>query len=134
MTGMGKETAWPLRFTHRVPVLGKGFVALVELSGKLLARPEADGAGVWIEGVNPGAFAVGVRTFEHAGAAIREALQAVFVDFAEEAATFADFKALVEQFFHQTDEATVNEWTAAVADVRARHLGIYDCAKAELSL
>src|SRR3990170_3436869 len=43
---------WPLCFTYNGSVIGKGFVAHVDLCGRLLAIPEAD--GVWMHGVNPG--------------------------------------------------------------------------------
>ena len=49
-----KSIAWPLIFTYAGPVFGKGFLAQVELCGRLLAVPEIE--GVWLDGVNPEAL------------------------------------------------------------------------------
>jgi len=49
---IGNSAAWSLMFTYAGPVFGKGFLAQVELRGRLLASPETD--GVRSDGVNPG--------------------------------------------------------------------------------
>ena len=56
--------AWPLCFTYAGSVIGNGFLAHVDLCGRLLAVPEAD--GVWLYGVNPAAVAVGAPTLSDA--------------------------------------------------------------------
>lgn len=108
--------AWPLLFRFRGPVLGKGYIAVVELLGRVLARPEND--AVWLDGVNPGALAVGASSIKTANKELNSALTAVFVEFAEQAATFDDFKAAVVAFFHETDRETVSEWETSVAAVQ----------------
>lgn len=109
--------AWPLLFRYRAPILGKGFVAVVSLQGRLLARP--DGDRVWIDGVNPGALALGAPNITTAGGELRTVLTGIFVDFAEQAAdSFEAFKAAVEGFFHATDPESVAEWEASVAGVQ----------------
>ncbi len=101
-------------------MFGNGFVALVEFSGRLLARQESE--GIWIDGVNPGGFAIGAASFHDAGQAVRDALTLTLIDFAAEATTFEAFEAEVERFFHETDAASVTEWTVAVEAVRSQRL------------
>lgn len=108
--------AWPLMFVYRAPILGHAFVAVVELEGRLLARPE--GERVWLDGVNPGAFALGAPSLATANLELHSALTAVFVDFAERSESFEAFRSAVETFFHETDVDTVAEWDASVAAVR----------------
>lgn len=109
--------AWPLLFTHRGIILGNGFLADIELHGRILARAEAD--GVWIDGVNPAAIALGAATLNDTHAELRSTLARVFIDFAEQTRTFEEFKARAEAFFHETDDESARAWTAAVEAVRA---------------
>ena len=109
--------AWPLLFEHHGTLLGKGFLADIEIHGRVLARPEAD--GVWIDGVNPGAISLGAKTLNDTHTELRATLARVFVDFAEQTSSFEEFKARAEQFFHETDDETEHEWAAAVEAVRA---------------
>ena len=115
---------WPLLFTHRGSIIGKGFVAEVAIFGRLIARVEAE--GVWFDGVNPGAMAVGAKTLSEGGPEVRDVITSVLVDFAEEADTFDDFKARVEAFVNETDDGTVAEWKDAVQQVRDGHVTIPD--------
>ena len=107
---------WPLVFTHRGTILGNGFLAEVQLRGRLLATPEVE--GVWLYGVNPGALSVGAGTLEQANSELRETLTRLFIDFAQEANGFDAFKATVERFFKETDKETEADWDQAVASVR----------------
>jgi hypothetical protein len=111
-----KSIAWPLMFTYAGPVFGKGFLAQVELCGRLLASPETD--GVWLDGVNPGGFALGATTLVEANRELRAALTRVFIDFAESANTFADFKEALERFYRETDQETVTAWEEALKAVQ----------------
>ncbi len=115
-TNMSKSVVWPLVFKYRGPVFGTGFISYVDLCGKLLASLETE--GFWLDGVNPGAFAIGAKTLEEANVKLREALTAVFVDFAEAADSFSEFKAAVEDFYNQTDAETEREWDEAINAVR----------------
>jgi hypothetical protein len=110
-----KSAAWPLFFTYKGPVFGNGFLSYVELCGRVLAVQETE--GVWLNGVNPGAFAVGATTLETANQALREALAKVFIDFAETTDSFESFKTMVEGYYHATDPETVGEWERAVKAV-----------------
>lgn len=107
---------WPLCFTYNGSVIGNGFVAHVDLCGRLLAIPEAD--GVWMHGVNPGAVAVGAPTLSDANLAMRDTLTKTFIDFANEAADFAAFKNRVEAFYNDTD-ADADDWQSAVDAIKA---------------
>ena len=42
----------------------------------------------------------------------------MFVDFAESANTFTEFREALERFYHETDQETVSEWEEAVKAVR----------------
>ena len=108
--------AWPLCFTYAGSVIGKGFVAHVDLCGRLLAIPEAD--GVWLHGVSPAAVAVGAPTLSDANLELRDILTKTFIDFANDSESFAAFKVKVEEFYHATDEDAA-EWQAAVASIKA---------------
>ena len=110
-------SAWPLLFKFRAPVMGNGFVAVVHLHGRLLARP-GEGGRVWLDGVNPGALAVDAPSLERANLELHSALTAVFADFAEQAPKFNDFKVAVEKFFHDTDGDSVAEWLESVKAVQ----------------
>ena len=111
-----KSLAWPLLFTYRGTILGNGFLAEVEFQGRVLATPEID--GVWVDGVNPGAIAVGGKTLADTRTELINTLARVFVDFAEQQGTFDDFRARVERFYSETDTNTEREWAEAVAAVR----------------
>ncbi len=107
-------------FKYRSPILGKGFVAVVEMHGRLLAHPDTDQGpdGVWIDGVNPGALALPAQNIRSASQSLQSALTGVLVDLAEESDSFEAFSRAVEQYFHDTDPETAGEWEASVAEVQ----------------
>ena len=105
-----------LLFSYRGPIVCQGYLAKIDLQGRLLARISKD--SVWLEGVNPGALAVTGTSLAEANTELRRVLTNVFSDFAKEATTGAGFRALVKRFFNETDDATVAEWTDAVMRVR----------------
>jgi len=108
---------WPLLFTYKSRVFGKGYIAAIELCGRLLAELEIE--GVWLYGVNPGALAVGASNLKNANVDLHKVLTAVFADFAEVAASFSDFKAEVERFFRETDKESALEWDRLVQRLKA---------------
>ena len=108
--------AWPLCFTYAGSVIGNGFVARVDLCGRLLAVPEVE--GVWLYGVSPAAVAVGAPTLSDANLELRDILTKTFIDFANDSETFAAFKVKVEEFYHATDDDAA-EWQAAVDSIKA---------------
>jgi len=112
-----KPATWPLLFTFKSRVFGKGYIAEIELCGRLLAELEME--GVWLYGVNPGALAVGAATLSTANVDLHKALATVFADFAEQANAFADFQNQVEMFFNVTDAESITEWEHGVARMKA---------------
>ena len=112
-----KSSTWPLLFSHHGTIMGNGFLAEIEIHGRLLATKEPK--GVWIDGVNPGAIAVGAQTLSGTYGELRNVLALVFIDFANQARNFDEFKAKVELFFNETDPGTVHDWENAVIAVRS---------------
>jgi len=112
-----KSPLWPLIFGYRGTILGRGFVADITLQGRVLASPESD--GVWVYGVNPGAIAITAPTLGDTHGKLRSTLHRLFVDFAENATDFDDFKTTIERFVEESDPDTQQEWETARASVRA---------------
>jgi hypothetical protein len=112
-----KTATWPLLFTYKSRVFGTGYIAEIELCGRLLAELEME--GVWLYGVNPGALAVGAATLSTANVDLHKALAGVFADFAGQASTFAEFQLQVETFFNTTDADSLMEWEHCVARLKA---------------
>ena len=114
-----RPNAWPLFFSYRSPVVGRGFLAEVKLLGRVLATVGDD---VWLDGVNPGAFAVEAASMDVAGAALRTALTNVFIDMAADADA-AEFERRVVAFFNAQDDDTLAEWQEAVESFRRGERG-----------
>jgi hypothetical protein len=104
--------ALPLLFTYSRLVAGQGFLADVTFCGRVLAWQESD--GVWLDGVNPGGFAAGGKTFTEANVELRDTLSKVLIDFALESGSFLEFKREIERFYHETDSTTENLWANAL--------------------
>lgn len=117
-----KSVIWPLIFTYRGTIAGTGFLAEINLQGRVTASLEPE--GVWIYGVNPGAIAVSAPTLALTNTELRAALTRLFIEFAREATRFADFKSAVETFLSETDELSVAEWQSARDDVRAGRITV----------
>jgi hypothetical protein len=111
-------TNYPLLITFRGVVFGRGFVAEVTATGRLLATHEHE-ADWWLYGVNPGAIAAHGSSLDDAHQDFRDGLQGVLFQFAAEASSFDAFETEVERFFYATNEPTAAEWTDAVELVRA---------------
>ena len=108
---------WPLLFLYRVPVTVQGSVAIVELSGRATAYVDEDGP-VWLDGVNPGAFAASGDSLKDAEVDLRKTLTEIFLDIAEESGDLAEFRQIAEDFLCSTDDESVSEWEAALSRVR----------------
>jgi hypothetical protein len=112
-----KLTGWPLLFTYSAPIFGRGFLASVRFCGRLLAWPETE--GVWLDGVNPGGFAVGGKNLDEANSELRTTLTKILVDFATEADSFNAFRSAVTSFYHETDDASVGLWEEALTALKS---------------
>ena len=108
---------WPLWFTHRGVTVGRGFVAGVELTGRLVAHH--DSTGIWLEGVTPAGLVVdaGASTIEDVQPLVRETLVSTLNVFAEDAGTYREFRDAVHAFLSATDEAALREWRESVERV-----------------
>ncbi len=111
-------TQYPLLFRCQELVAGKGFVAHVDVRGRLVAYKREDGS-FWISGVEPGDVSAGGATVREAFAVYLESLKGVLVDLALEPETFETFRSDVQEFFGRKDLEEEATWRAAVADIRA---------------
>jgi len=111
-----KGTAYPLLFTFREPVAGRGFVAGVWVRGRILAVFE-DGEW-WFYGVEPGAMAEGGATPQEAYARFLAGLRNYLQDAAAEATSFRAFEAEVGRFFRQIDGVEETRWKTVLRAVR----------------
>ena len=107
---------YPILFGRHELIEGDGFIARVEVDGRaLLSREDEE---YWIEGVNPGGFAAKGTGPSDALAAFCVEFRLALFDIALSAADFGAFKAEMERFFHATNKVALQEWDAAVAEVR----------------
>lgn len=119
MADIGKS--YPLVFRFREPVEGKGFLAGVDICGRVLAVHEADGSW-WLYGVKPGAIAEGAESAEAALVRFVNALRLYLWSAAADAPAFAAFEGEVRRFFNQDDDVEVARWDAALAAIRSGKL------------
>ena len=106
---------FPLVFTFHDLIVGRGFVAGVELAGRALLVEEEEGS--WLYGVTPGGLAACGHEKAETLSAFRNRYRAVLQDLAAAAAGFEAFAAAVARF--QSEESDVEEWAAAVVEVRS---------------
>ena len=112
-----KPVLWPLIFNYKGTIIGKGFLAEVMIRARVLARLEDD--KIWVDGVHPGAIAVGAPSLPETQPKLMSTLDKLFIDFANEADSFDDFRAAIVRFVEQSDLDTEREWEDARANVRA---------------
>ena len=110
---------WPLWLAHRGVTVGRGFVANVELTGRLVAHQ--DSTGIWLEGVTPAGFVLdaGASSIADVQPLVRETLVGALDVFAKDAGSFGEFRDAVHAFLSTTDEAALEEWREAVERVRS---------------
>ena len=109
-------TKLPLVCTYRNTVSGNGFVAKVEMRGRMLAVVDED-ERVWIHAVLPAGWAEAGGTIAEAHAAFRQSYTAMLYDLAEDAGTFTEFKAAV-QALERASHPLLASWKEAVQDMR----------------
>lgn len=110
---------WPLWLAHRGVTVGRGFIARVELDGRLLAR--RDSTGVWLEGVAPAGLVIdaGASEMDELRSQVRQTLVDALDLFAKDAGTFGEFRDAVQSFLSTTDEEASRAWHDAVKRVRS---------------
>ena len=110
-------SAIPLLFTYRDCLFGNGFAVEVKASnGRALCVRESD--GFWMYGVNPGAMAAFGEDPTSAHTEFRQTFSNILKDLAQEASDFDGFRALVDQFFNDTNPGHERDWLEAVQAVR----------------
>ena len=108
---------FPLFFTYRDRVFGKGFMADVISHGRVLAATEADEH--WVYGVQPGSFAATGETPPDALNAYRQSFRNVLLDLADESESSMAFEEAVKEMFFDVNIVREQEWHSAVNKVRA---------------
>ena len=111
-------THYPVLFTFRDVIIGDGYVAHVEASGRFVIEDKGTGEDVWITGVNPGGLAAKGTGQKEAAEAFRSSYRTVLIDLAEESIDFNTFKSQVEIFYRSTCKSTEQDWQEAVLRVR----------------
>ena len=116
---------FPLLFRLHAPIIGNGFIADVDMRGRvLLTTSTCDEAGrFWIDGVMPGGVAAGGATIPEAYVELQNSIRGILSEIADESGDFVTFKAQVEAFFAEVDEEDAARWFAAVEAVRAGNCG-----------
>lgn len=109
---------FPLFFSHGGMAAGRGFLAHVEIHGRLLLE-ETDKDFFSFFGVNPGGVAGQGSTQVEARRDFLEEIRLVVFDLAAEASSFPEFRELVEEFVRDTNKPTEALWLEAVQGVRS---------------
>ena len=109
---------WPLWLAHGGVTVGRGFIANVELTGRLVAHQ--DSTGTWLEGVTPAGLVLdaGASSIADVQPLLRETLVGALDVLAKDAGSFGAFRDAVQAFLSATDEAALEEWRLAVERVR----------------
>ena len=111
-------TRYPIVFTYREIIVGNGFVAIVETTGRCLMEDFGDN-DVWVTGVHPSGFSAGADDQQSASEAFQREHRVALLDMAHEAPDFDSFQAMVRDFHAQESEIGEVEWWDAVQQVRA---------------
>lgn len=116
------SSEWPLYFSHRESVEGKGFVAQVTMQGRVLvAREERSDSPVtaWVfYGVQPAGLSAEGESIPAAFAIFRERLKDILFSIADDADNFAQFETEVKAFFNEVD-SDAEVWAGRAAELRA---------------
>jgi len=119
------ERTYPLVFAFKDAIVGNGFVAFVEASGKVLLVDEGD-SSIWMFGVQPGGVAGGGRERSEAFREFKKGYLSVLFDIAAEATSCEEFEIAARAFFAEINTENQKLWAEAVQDVRAGKLALPD--------
>ena len=111
-------TRYPIVITYRELIVGNGFVATVESTGRCLMEDFRDN-DVWVTGVHPSGFSAGADNQRSASEAFQREHRVALLDMAHDAPDFDSFQAMVRDFHAQKSEIGEMEWWEAVHQVRA---------------
>jgi hypothetical protein len=101
--------------TYRDIISGNGYLAKVEVCGRILAVVDEDGE-VWIHGVQPSGLAEGGATLLEAHANFRQAYTAMLFDVATTATSYANFEGSVKGLM-QPSSALDKSWEDAARNL-----------------
>lgn len=113
--GTKRKAMLPVYLKFRDHFVGEGFVARVEVSGRVLLDRDESGWAAF--GVTPEAAAGTGASIDEAARAFSAHVKAIIWDFAGEATDFHDFRGKVLDFA-RTGPVTEAEWVAARDDVK----------------
>ena len=106
----------PLLFTFNQIVMGDGFIAGVQMSGRALLEEQDD--EIWISGVSPVGVAGGGLDRSGAFANFRKAWAEVLFDIAAEACSFPEFEQACSEFLSASQDSISAQWQSALELVR----------------
>lgn len=109
---------YPLIFTLRELVTGKGYLAGVRIQGKALMVDEGDD-GWWAYGVQPGGLAGTGASWPEAYFNFKQTFSGLLNDIAAEVQSFAEFYNEAARCLSTINEADGKAWDAARAAIRA---------------
>jgi len=124
VTTRTEPRTFPLVFTFKDLLAGRGFIVAVETVGRVILAHEAEGWTIY--GVNPGGVAGGAEDRSAALADFRRSYTEVLDDIAHEAPDFAAFTRSAEAVLYQTNEDAAAEWERLRARVRAGEVTLDD--------
>lgn len=107
----------PLLFNFQQFILGNGFIANVQMTGRAILTDE-DGE-VWIAGVAPAGVAGGGPDRASAFTEFRKAWGEILFDIARDAKGYGDFQLNALEFLHSRVGQLDADWSAALKEVRA---------------
>ena len=111
---------YPLLFSFRDVVAGRGFWAGVAVEGRAVMVEDEDGA--WFYGVEPGGVAGHGATGQEAHQDFLVGYRSVLADLAEEAEDFPSFEALATEFLSTVNRPTEEQWNESAGLHCARRL------------
>ncbi len=118
------STTYPLVFTFHEVIVGNGFVAKIDLSGRAVLVEDKEEAGTWLYGVEPGAIAGGGTDYSAACREFKKSYLSVLFDLALETKTFDEFKKEVEAFTRAVNIPNQIAWETALKEVRKSGTGL----------
>jgi hypothetical protein len=117
-----KANTYPLVFSFRDVIVGKGFVVGIVVNGRVLLAEEDD--GVWMFGVQPGGIAGGGSERSEAFCEFKRSYLSVLFDIAAEVDSYAAFEDAAKAFFQEVNSPNEVDWTEALKAVRAGRLSL----------
>ena len=111
-------TRYPIVYTYREVIVGNGYVAAVETTGRCLME-DFGNEDVWVTGVRPSGFSAGADNQQSASEAFQREHRVALLDVVHDAPDFDSFQAMVHDFHAQKSEVGEMEWWEAVHQVRA---------------